>query len=67
MSVLGISAGEGLMVASQILVGVPRDIALIIIFITLSTRYLFAFLGFIIELFNDGTEFFKQKPSIKEK
>ncbi len=65
VSILGISAGEGLMVASQMMVGVARETALIITFISLTSRYFFAFLGFLIEFLEDGMKFFRNKPSNK--
>ncbi|MCJ7519669.1 MAG: flippase-like domain-containing protein [Anaerolineaceae bacterium] len=60
ISVLGISAGEGLMVASQMMAGMPRETALIITIISLFGRYFFAFLGFLLEFLKDGVSFFKQ-------
>ena len=62
ISILGISGGEGLMVFSQMLIGLPESTALTITFISLFARYFFAFCGFIFELLSDGLSFFKTLP-----
>jgi len=67
LSVLGISPGEGLMFASQMMVGVSRETALVITFITLISRYFFALLGFILEMFSDGMVFFKKAAESEKK
>jgi len=60
ISVLGFSPGEGMMVASQMMVGIPREVALLITLITLISRYFFALIGFAIELLTDGIGFMKK-------
>lgn len=60
ISVLGISAGEGLMVAGQMLTGMPRETAMVVTLVALASRYLFAFVGFLVEFLKDGIGFFKK-------
>ncbi|HUV15794.1 MAG TPA: hypothetical protein VMW28_04445, partial [Pelolinea sp.] len=58
ISVLGISAGEGLMVSGQMMIGMPKETALVITLVALASRYFFALLGFLIEFVRDGIRFF---------
>ena len=60
VSVLGFSPGEGMMVASQMMAGIPREAALLITLISLFSRYFFALVGFIIEMLTDGIGFMKK-------
>jgi len=60
ISVLGISASEGLMVPSLMMAGMTREIALTITVLSLLGRYSFAFLGFLWEFLESGLSFFKQ-------
>ena len=67
ISVLGISAGEGMMVAGQMMIGMSKESALIITMLSLAARYFFALLGFLIEFLHDGIRFFKQvSPSVND-
>lgn len=67
VSVLGISAGEGLMVAGQMMIGIPKETALLVTLAALASRYFFAILGFLIEFLRDGIHFFKQvRPTSDE-
>ena len=66
VSVLGISPGEGLMVASQMMVGMTRETAVTITFISLLGRYILALLGFLLELLSDGIRFFKNTSPPEE-
>lgn len=66
ISVLGFSPGEGMMVASQMMVGIPRETALVITLITLTSRYFFALVGFLLELLTDGIGFFKKARKTQE-
>ena len=59
ISLFGVSGGEGLMVISQMMVGMPQSTALVITFISLIARYFFALLGFLFEIFTDGLRFIK--------
>ena len=59
VSVLGISPGEGMMVASQMMIGITRETAIAVTFLTLLARYILALSGFIVELFMDGIRFFQ--------
>jgi hypothetical protein len=49
-----------MMVASQMMVGIPRESALLITLISLISRYFFALVGFIIEMLTDGIGFMKK-------
>jgi len=59
ISLFGVSGGEGLMVISQMMVGMPQSTALVITFISLIARYFFALCGFLFEIFTDGVRFIK--------
>ncbi len=59
ISLLGVSGGEGMMVISQMMVGMPQSTALAITFISLIARYFFALCGFLFEIFTDGVRFIK--------
>ena len=59
ISLFGVSGGEGLMVISQMMVGMPQSTALAITFISLIARYFFALCGFLFEIFTDGVRFIK--------
>ncbi len=63
LSVIGISPGEGMMVASQMMIGISRETAVAVTFLTLLARYVIALSGFIIELFIDGIRFFRNLNS----
>jgi len=63
VSVLGISPGEGMMVASQMMIGITRETAVAVTFLTLLGKYILALSGFIIELFIDGIRFFQNMNS----
>jgi hypothetical protein len=60
ISVLGFSPGEGMMIASQMMAGISRETAVLITLITLISRYFFALIGFILEIFTDGLGFLKR-------
>ena len=66
ISIFGVSGGEGLMVISQIMVGMPQSTALVITFISLIARFFFALCGFLFEFFTDGIRFIKDLPNKKE-
>lgn len=66
ISLFGVSGGEGLMVISQMMVGMPQSTALVITFISLIARYFFALLGFLFEIFTDGLRFIKDLPNKKK-
>ena len=68
ISVLGISAGEGLMVAGQMMAGIPQETAMVVTLVALASRYFFAFVGFLIEFLKDGIGFFKKtrEPQAEE-
>ena len=57
ISLFGISGGEGLMVISQMMVGMPQSTALVITLISLIARYFFALTGLLLELITDGRKF----------
>ena len=59
ISLFGVSGGEGLMVISQMMVGMPQSTALAITFISLIARYFFALCGFLFEILTDGVRFIK--------
>lgn len=58
VSILGIGLNEGSLVALGGLVGVKPEATLVIIIITTGGRYLFALIGFLLELSYDGRVFF---------
>lgn len=57
ISLFGVSGGEGLMIISQMMVGMSQSTALVITFLSLIARYLFAMIGFLVELITDGKKF----------
>ena len=57
ISLFGISGSEGLMIFGQMLVGLPENTAVVITFISLFARYIYAALGLVIELLQDGWSF----------
>ena len=59
ISLFGVSGGEGLMVISQMMVGMPQSTALAITLISLIARYFFALCGFLFEISTDGVRFIK--------
>ena len=65
ISIFGVSGGEGLMIISQMMVGMPQSTAVVITFISLIARYFFALFGFLFEILTDGLRFIKDLPNKK--
>ena len=66
ISLFGISGGEGMMIVSQMMIGLPQNTALVITLTSLFARYFFALCGLVIEILTDGLKFIKKLSNKKE-